>query len=85
MPDEFAEAVRDLVQAKVEHRPPEVAPAPEGKAPKVINIMAALKQSVEAKGRAKVREAVRKRSGKKIPPAAAPSRKPSREPRRSIH
>ena len=64
MPDEFAEAVRKFVQAKVEHRPPEVAPVPDGKAPKVINIMAALKQSVESKGRAKVREAVRKRSGK---------------------
>ena len=71
MPDEFADAVRELVQAKVEQRPPEVAPAPDGKAPKVINIMAALKQSVEAKGRAKVREAVRKRSGKA---PAVPSR-----------
>ena len=85
MPDEFADAVRELVQAKVEQRPPEVAPAPDGKAPKVINIMAALKQSVEAKGRAKVREAVRKRGGKAPATASAPKRKPTRDQRRSIH
>jgi len=45
-------------------RAPEIALAADGKAPKVINIMAALKESVQAKGRAKVKEAVRKRSGK---------------------
>ena len=85
MPNEFANAVRELVQAKVEHRPPEVAPAPDGKAPKVINIMAALKQSVEAKGRAKVKDAVRKRSGKSTMTPTAPKRKPYRDQRRSVH
>ena len=40
-----------------------VAPT-EGKAkPEVVNIMAALKQSMEAKGRGKVRDAVRRRMG----------------------
>ena len=85
MPDEFGNAVLELVQAKVQQRPPEVAPAPDGKAPKVINIMAALKQSVEAKGRAKVREAVRTRSSKAPAPPSAPKRKPSRDHRRSVH
>jgi non-homologous end joining protein Ku len=85
MPDEFADAVRELVQAKVEQRRPEVALAPDGKAPKVINIMAALKQSVEAKGRAKVKEAARTRSGKSPMSPSAPKRKPSRDQRRSIH
>ena len=85
MPNEFANAVREFVQAKVEQRPPEVAPAPDGKAPKVINIMAALKESVQAKGRAKVREAVRKRSGKSAASPAGTKRKPSRDQRRSIH
>jgi non-homologous end joining protein Ku len=50
---------------KVENRQPELTIASEGKptAP-VINIMAALKESMQAKGRVKVRDAVRKRSGK---------------------
>ena len=85
MPNEFANAVRELVQAKVEQRPPDVAPAPNGKAPKVVNVMAALKKSVEATGRAKVREAVRKRTGKSPGTLAGPRRKPSRDQRRSIH
>jgi phage terminase large subunit-like protein len=41
MPNEYAQAVHELVQAKVEQRAPEVAIAPEsGETPKVINIMA---------------------------------------------
>jgi len=49
--------------------------------PEVINIMAALKESVQAKGRAKVREAVRKRSGKppqEVRPAPARARSGAR-------
>jgi hypothetical protein len=38
--------------------------ATEGKAPQVINIMDALEESMQAKGRAKVRDAVRRRMGK---------------------
>ena len=45
----------------------------KGEAPKVINIMAALKESVQAKGRAKVKEAVRKRSGKPSREEARPA------------
>ena len=63
MPDEYAAALHELVQAKLEQRAPEIALEAKGEAPKVINIMAALKKSVQAKGRAKVKEAMRKRSG----------------------
>jgi hypothetical protein len=38
--------------------------ATEGKAPEVINIMAALKESMRARGRAKVRDAVRRKMSK---------------------
>ena len=66
MPNEYAKAVRKLVQAKVEHRMPEINRADDsGKAPKVINIMAALKKSMQAKGRENVRDAVRNRMGKR--------------------
>jgi DNA end-binding protein Ku len=64
MPDEFARAVHELVRAKVEKRAPEIEVTAGKEAPAVINIMAALKESVQAKGRAKVQEAVRKRMGK---------------------
>jgi DNA end-binding protein Ku len=88
MPDEYARAVQELVRAKVENRAPEVAIEPDGKprAP-IINIMDALKQSMQKQGQAKVRDAVRKRMGK-----AAPKETPSRPatrgraaPRRSLH
>jgi DNA end-binding protein Ku len=65
IPDKYAETLRELLQAKVEQRAPQIVVATEGKAkPEVVNIMAALKQSMEAKGRAKVRDAVRRRMGK---------------------
>ena len=51
-----------------EQRAPEAAIAPEsGEAPKVINIMDALKKSMQAKSQTKVKEAVRKRMGKAAP------------------
>ena len=60
MPDQYAIAIREMIQAKIENRAPEVVVATEGK-PAVVNIMAALKESMQAKGRAKVRDAVRSR------------------------
>ena len=87
MPNQYVEALRDYLTAKVENRAPEVTIAPEGKpAPQVINIMAALKESMEAKGRARVRDAVRKRMGKQPQeePAARPAR-PRPSPRRTAH
>jgi DNA end-binding protein Ku len=75
LPNEYAKAIHELVQAKVEQRAPEVAIAPEsGEAPKVVNIMEALKKSMQARGETKVRDAVRKRLGKSVPkPEAKPA------------
>jgi DNA end-binding protein Ku len=91
MPDEYARAVKELVKAKVEHRAPEVQIGPQGKpmAP-VINIMDALKASMQKQGQAKVRDAVRKRMGKAAPKEVAPrpARGQSRTrpaSRRSLH
>ena len=39
----------------------------QGKAPKVVNIMDALKKSMQAKGQMKVKDSVRKRMGKPAP------------------
>jgi len=90
LPNEYARAVKELVRAKVEHRAPEVTiETSTGETPKVINIMAALKESIQAKGRAKVRDAVRKRMGKE-PRAEKPTRvsrggKAATGTRRSVH
>ena len=65
MPDQYADAIREMIQAKIENRAAEVIVGEKGKpAPQVVNIMAALKESMEAKGHTKVRDAVRKRMGK---------------------
>ena len=49
--------MHELVRTKVEQRKPELVIEPEtGTPPKVINIMAALKESMQAKGRGKVGE-----------------------------
>jgi DNA end-binding protein Ku len=72
MPDKYAETLHELLQAKVEQRAPQIEVATAGKAPQVINIMAALKQSMESKGRAKVRDAVRRRMGKPAKEAPRP-------------
>jgi len=89
MPNEYAEALHELVQAKVEQRAPEVAIAPEsGERPKVINIMDALKKSMQARGQTKVRDAVRRRMGKEpAPPKLGRSSKSAKPtgPRRSLH
>jgi DNA end-binding protein Ku len=88
MPDEYSRAVRELVKAKLEHRAPEVMIEADGK-PKapVINIMDALKKSMQKQGQAKVRDTVRKRMGKAAPKDEAP-RPPARSrtgARRSLH
>jgi DNA end-binding protein Ku len=58
MPNEYARAVHELVQAKVEQRAPEVEIETEKReTPKVVNIMDALKKSMQAKGQTKVRDA----------------------------
>ena len=89
MPNEYARAVHELVQAKIEQRAPEVEiETPKGEAPKVINIMDALKKSMEARGQTKVRDAVRRRMGKEpAPPKLGRSSKSAKPtgPRRSLH
>jgi DNA end-binding protein Ku len=88
MPDEYARAVHELVKAKVEHRAPEVSIGPKGKpAPEVINIMDALKQSMQKGGQAKVRDAVRRRMGKAAPEKEVPRRATRSKPsvRKGLH
>ena len=88
MPNEYARAIHELVQAKVEQRAPEVSIEPErGEALKVVNIMDALKKSMQARGQAKIREGVRKRMGKAAPKReAAPVSPRSRSTtRRTAH
>jgi DNA end-binding protein Ku len=73
LPNEYANAVHELVQAKVEQRAPQVEiKKAKGEQPKVINIMEALKKSMQAKGQTKVKDAVRKRMGK-LAPKSEPS------------
>ena len=88
MPNEYARAVHELVQAKIEQRAPEVEiETAKGETPKVINIMDALKKSMYAKGQAKVKDAVRKRMGKAAPKRVAQptaTKAPSGS-RRSLH
>jgi DNA end-binding protein Ku len=90
MPNEYARAVHELVQAKVEQRASEVEiETGKGEAPKVINIMDALKKSMHAKGQGRVRVAVRRRMGKE--PAsekqarASKRTKPTSDARRSTY
>ena len=89
MPNEYARAVHELVQAKIEQRAPEVEiETAKGETPKVINIMDALKKSMQAKGQTKVREAVRKKMGKAAPkrPTAPPSPRSAKpSSRRTAH
>ena len=68
MPNEYVRAVRELVQAKIEQRAPEVEiETAKGETPKVINIMDALKKSMQAKGQAKVKEFGTEANGKGCP------------------
>ena len=86
IPDKYAETLRELLRAKVEQRAPQIEVTTEGKAPEVINVMAALKESMQAKGRAKVRDAVRRRMGKPAKEEATPrASRPRPSPRRTAH
>lgn len=84
MPDQYTAAIRELIEAKLEQRAPEIAVETVMKPhTAVINIMDALKESMQPKGRAKVRHAVRKRTGKRpfeeeAKPAAARRRSGAR-------
>jgi DNA end-binding protein Ku len=76
--DEYTEAVWELINAKIEHRAPEIVEAAPGGA-KVINIMDALKKSVQqGKGGAPAKTAAKRGAasarGKKTA-KSAPKRK----------
>jgi DNA end-binding protein Ku len=90
MPNEYAEAIHELVQAKVEERAPAIEiETQKRESPKVVNIMDALKKSMQTRGQTKVKDAVRKRMGKE--PASektagtSKSAKPTTGARRSVH
>ena len=84
MPDEYAVTVKKLIQAKIEQCEPEITVGKRDQpAAKVINIMAALKKSVEARGQAKVRASVPKRIGKASPKGESLRRSGQPRPRRS--
>jgi DNA end-binding protein Ku len=85
IPDEYARAVHELVRSKVEGRPPEVEIAEEKPSAQVINIMAALKASMQAKGRAKVRDAVRRRKAAPKEKAAPLRARAKSRPSRTAH
>jgi len=85
---QYAAALHEYLRAKVEQRAPEVRIEPKGKfIPQVINIMDALKKSVQAKGRTKVRNAAPKRMGKGMPKqeSVALPRQRGTRPRRTAH
>ena len=87
MPDQYAVAVHEYLRAKVEQRAPEVTIESEGKpAPQVINIMDALKKSMQKQGEVKVSKAVRNRMGKATSKREAVSRAaPRGTTRRTAH
>jgi DNA end-binding protein Ku len=88
MPNEYARAIHELVQAKIEQRAPEVEIETEKReTPKVVNIMDALKKSMQAKGQTKAKDDVRKRMGKAAPKReAAPTSSRTRSTsRRTAH
>jgi len=87
MRNEYARAVHELVQAKIEQRAPEVEIEIEKReTPKVVNIMDALKESMQARGQTKVKDSVRKRMGKAAPKdRVAPASPRSRTTRRTAH
>ena len=65
MPNEYARAIHELVQAKIEQRAPEVEiETVKRETPKVVNIMDALKKSMSARGKSKLGDSVAKRVGK---------------------
>lgn len=87
MPNEYARAVHELVQAKIEQRAPEVEiEAEKRETPKVVNIMDALKKSMQAKRQTKVRDAVSKKMGKAAPKRViSPATPRSRPHSRTVH
>jgi non-homologous end joining protein Ku len=87
MPDDYAAAVEKLMKAKVRDKAPEVTVEHDTKKPpKVVNIMTALKESMQKRGQAKTREAVNRHMGKKAGRSVAGhATRPTPSPRRTAH
>ena len=72
--NEYARAVHELVQAKIEQRAPQVAIEPKwGRLRRSSTSWNALKKGMQARGQVKVREAVQRRMGKE-PVSQKPAR-----------
>ncbi|MFD5221322.1 Ku protein [Streptomyces tendae] len=89
--DTYTEAVAELIEAKREHREPAVAPEPAAESGQLVDLMAALTESVskakqsrgETGGHADVHEMPKKRAAKKQPAKKAAAKKTARKPRKS--
>lgn len=88
--DTYTEAVAELIEAKRKHHEPAVAPEPEAESGQLVDLMAALTESVskakesrgETGGHADVHE-MPKRAAKKQPAKKTAAKKPARKPRKS--
>lgn len=90
--DTYTEAVAELIEAKREHREPPAAPEPAADSGQLVDLMAALQQSVsKAKAsrgenigeHADVHEMPKKRAAKKAPAKKTAAKKTARKPKRS--
>ncbi|MGV9503843.1 non-homologous end joining protein Ku [Streptomyces sp. NPDC003642] len=88
--DTYTEALEQIIEAKREHREPPAMPEPEGESGQIVDLMAALTQSVQ-KARANrgedadVHDLPKKKKAAKKQPArkTAAKKTPGRKPRRS--
>ncbi|MGV9552828.1 non-homologous end joining protein Ku [Streptomyces ardesiacus] len=89
--DTYTDAVAELIEAKREHREPPVAPEPAAESGQLVDLMAALQQSVskakesrrEATGHADVHDMPKKRAAKKPLAKKTAAKKTARKPRKS--
>lgn len=86
-PDEYQAALRELIDAKLEHRAPEVAVIPDQPTGSVINIMDALKESMKRNvGAAKARgRESKRRTAPKPERVVAAARGSKRSPKGGVH
>ncbi|MFE2337299.1 non-homologous end joining protein Ku [Streptomyces coelicoflavus] len=89
--DTYTEAVAELIEAKREHREPPAAPEPAEESGQIVDLMAALQESV-SKARASrgedgehadVHEMPARRAAKKTPARKTTPKKTTRKPRKS--
>ncbi|MFD5232279.1 Ku protein [Streptomyces qaidamensis] len=86
--DTYTEAIEQIIEAKREHREPPAMPEPERETGQVVDLMAALQESVqrarEGRGEdADVHEMPKKKTAKKQPAKKTAAKKTARKPRKS--